>query len=125
MISLHEFYRDYRVATCSDYQLMVRLLDGNQELDVLVRSLLRSDESPYSLLRVSQGPYRLSKDGMEGFDSRGKFCVLRIVGPTVHFVEIKKDNGDWFAPEMGSITLHIRQDALRSLVQIPPCLLLR
>jgi len=95
----------YRTATHLDQAYVLRLLtDGDRE-GVLVRSLLRSDASPYSLLDISKPPYRLSEAGIEGFSRQGERCTIRITDTERHYVELRRGDDDWLAPEMSSVIL--------------------
>lgn len=99
----------YRTATSADYAFILRLLRDGDEQGVLVRSLLRSDVAPYSLLSISKPPYRLSPEGIEGLSSDREPYTIRITDTSVHNVEMRRGQGDWIAPEMGSVILLIPQ----------------
>lgn len=98
----------YRIATKADYECIYRLLICGDEQGVLVRSLFRCEEAPYSLLSISRGPYSLSLDGISGFSIDGKFHTIRITDTDLHNVEMRREGSDdWVAPEFGSIILLI------------------
>jgi hypothetical protein len=97
---------NHRTATKADYAFILWLLtDGDER--VLVRSLLRSDTAPYPLLDISKGPYRLSEEGISGFSVEGEPYTIRITDSNLHNVEMRRGDGDWIAPEMGSVILLI------------------
>lgn len=97
----------YRTATKADYTYILRLLNDGDEQGVLVRSLFRSDTTPYPLLDISIGPYSLSLEGISGFSVEGEPHTIRITDTALHNVEMRRGEGDWMAPEMGSIILLI------------------
>lgn len=98
---------NYRTATSADYAYILRLLIDGDEQGVLVRSLFRSDVAPYPLHSISQAPYRLSQDGIEGLSLDGEPHTIRITDTPLHNVEMRRGQEDWIAPEMGSIVLLI------------------
>lgn len=59
----------------------------------------------YPLLEISKGPFRLSSEGLSGFSLEGEPCTIRITDATIHFVEMRRGEGSWIAPEMGSVIL--------------------
>jgi hypothetical protein len=99
--------RQYRTATRADYARIVQLLMERDGRLVLVRSLFRSDTPPYPLRSISKGPYTLSPEGIEGFSLEGEPYAIRITENDLHNVEIRRGQGEWMAPEMGSIILLI------------------
>jgi hypothetical protein len=99
--------KGYRTATHLDYAYILRLLIDGDKYDVLVRSLLRSDEGPYPLLQISNGPYTLTADGLNGFSSDGEKCTVRISDNSLHNVELKRGDAEWVTPEMSSVILLI------------------
>jgi hypothetical protein len=97
----------YRTATPADYAYITRLLTDGHEQGVLVRSLFRSDKVPYPLLDISQGPFQVTEEGVEGFSLEGQLFTLRITSTPLHNVELRRGEDEWIAPEMGSIILLI------------------
>lgn len=98
---------NHRTATRADYSYILRLLTDGDEQGVLVRSLFRSDTAPYPLLDISKGPYQLSQEGISGFSVDGESHTIRITDSNLHNVEMRRGEGDWIAPEMGSVILLI------------------
>jgi hypothetical protein len=101
-------YSDYRQATPLDYAYIVRLLIDGDEMGVLVRSLLRSDQPPYPLLDISRGPFRVTADGIEGYSLEGQLCCLKIMDNAMGNVALRRGDSDWLELEMGSVILLIR-----------------
>ncbi len=99
--------KGYRTATYLDYAYVLRLLIDGDEQGVLVRSLFRSDKTPYPLLEISKGPYKLTADGLNGFSPEGEKCIVRISDNSLHNVELKRGDAEWMAPEMSSVILLI------------------
>lgn len=97
---------NHRTATKADHAYILRLLTDGDE-GVLVRSLFRCDTAPYPLLSISRGPYRLSQEGISGFSVEGELHTIRITDSNLHNVEMRRGDGDWIAPEMGSVILLI------------------
>lgn len=95
----------YRTATSADYAYVLRLLTDGDEQGVLVRSLYRCDVAPYPLLDISRGPYSLSVDGISGFSVEGEPYTIRITETDLHSVEMRRGDGEWMAPELGSVIL--------------------
>ncbi len=97
--------KGYRTATHLDYAYILRLLIDGDKKGVLVRSLLRSDKEPYSLLEISNGKYSVTEDGIVGFSPEGEKYLIRIADNSLHNVVLKRGDSEWMAPEMSSVIL--------------------
>ena len=99
---------NYITATSADYAFIARMLiDGDQ--GILVRSLFRSDQEPYPLLSICQGPFKVTSDGIEGLSLDGKPHTLRIADTDLCNVELRPEGGEWFSPELGGVVLILPQ----------------
>ena len=96
---------EYRTATSADYAYIVRLLtNGDQE--VLVRSV-NTVKEPYPLANITKGPFGTTTEGITGYSLEGEPCTLRITNTKLGYVEIRRGNGSWYAPEMDGIILRV------------------
>lgn len=101
----------YRVVNEGDLPKVLSLLQEGDAEGVKVRSLLQLPETAYSLFDICRGPFTLSKGCLSGYTNRDEKATLRIAPSLVHNVELRISDGPWYAPEMGSIVLLLRETA--------------
>jgi hypothetical protein len=99
--------KEYRVATPADYQAIIDGLQSGDAERTLVRQINKPHVSPFPLLEISQGPYTLTENGLEGFSKSGEKCFVKISDSPLKNVILKEGDGDWYPPELGSVVLLI------------------
>ncbi len=96
----------HRRATSADYPLILKLLNENVKEGVLVGYSIQSNKSPYPLLNISEGPFRISEDGIEVFSLKPRIrYTVRIRTDVLGSLEMRRGDEKWESPEVGPLFL--------------------